>query len=71
MRFARRPDPPPRRPCSLAATVPTSAAGGGAQYIVQGFRGTRAGGASDAVIVQFGVDGPGLAVSNAALKIAA
>jgi hypothetical protein len=51
------------------ATVPASAASQGAQYIVQGFRGTRVGDASDAVVVQFGVDGDGFA--TAALKMAA
>ncbi len=46
-----------RRASFTDATVPPSAASAGAQYIVQGFRGTRAGEASDAVVVQFGVDG--------------
>lgn len=59
-----------RRPSFTDNTVPSSAAGQGAQYIVQGFRGTRAGDASDAVIVQFGTDtGGGLA--SASLKMAA
>jgi len=58
-----------RRPSFTDATVPTSAAGQGAQYIVQGFRGTRIGEPSDAVVVQFGTDsGGGLAAS---LKMAA
>ena len=48
-----------RRASFTDATVPASAAAQGAQYIVQGFRGTRAGEASDAVVVQFGVDGLG------------
>jgi hypothetical protein len=39
------------------ATLPASAASAGAQYIVQGFRGSRGGEPSDAVIVQFGQDG--------------
>lgn len=50
-------------------SVPASAASQGAQYIVQGFRGTRVGDASDAVTVQFGTDGNGFA--TAALKMAA
>lgn len=51
-------------------TLPASAAGQGAQYIVQGRRGARAGDASEAVTVQFGFDvGGGLA--NASLKMAA
>jgi hypothetical protein len=48
-----------RRAFFVDTTIPTSAAGQGAQYIVQGFRGTRVGEASDAVVVQFGVDGGG------------
>lgn len=48
-----------RRSSFTDATIPTSAAGSGAQYIVQGFRGTRVGEASDAITVQFGVDGGG------------
>lgn len=48
-----------RRAFFTDATVPASAAANGAQYIVQGFRGTRAGEQSDAVIVQFGVGGDG------------
>ncbi|MDP1662371.1 MAG: hypothetical protein Q8L55_10705 [Phycisphaerales bacterium] len=46
-----------RRPSFTDATVPTTAAGVGAQYIIQGMRGTSLGPASPAVIVQFGVDG--------------
>lgn len=54
------------------STVPASAASQGAQYIVQGFRGTRVGLASEAVIVQFGVDaGGGGAFTSASLKMAA
>lgn len=53
------------------STVPTSAAGAGAQYIIQGQRGTLMGEPSDAVVVQFGVEGPGLTVTGAELKIAA
>ena len=52
------------------ATVPTSAAGQGAQYIIQGQRGTLLGEPSDAVVVQFGVDGGG-GFANAMLKMAA
>lgn len=48
-----------RRATFTDTTVPASAAAAGAQYIIQGFRGTRAGEASDAVVVQFGVDGVG------------
>ncbi|HVU63696.1 MAG TPA: hypothetical protein VHC70_06955 [Phycisphaerales bacterium] len=61
------------RRCSFTdATVPASAAGQGAQYIVQGFRGTRVGDASDAVTVQFGVDSTGGAqFTSAQLKMAA
>lgn len=40
-------------------TVPTSAAGAGAQYIIQGRRGTLIGQASEAITVQFGTDGAG------------
>jgi hypothetical protein len=61
------------RRCSFTDfTVPASAASQGAQYIVQGFRGTRFGEASDAVIVQFGIDaGGGGAFTSASLKMAA
>jgi hypothetical protein len=58
-----------RRPSFTDATVPASAASQGAQYIVQGFRGTRVGDASDAMVVQFGTDGDGFA--TAGLKMAA
>ncbi len=37
-------------------TIPTSAAGTGAQYIIQGRRGTRMGDMSEAIVVQFGVE---------------
>jgi hypothetical protein len=67
-----------RRMTFTDATVPTSAAGAGAQYIIQGQRGTLVGLASDAVVVQFGVeDGPGFSVTgatanaNGGLKVAA
>lgn len=46
-----------RRPSFTDNTVPTTAAGTGAQYIIQGMRGTTVGIASSAVVVQFGVDG--------------
>ena len=59
-----------RRPSFTDGTVPASAASQGAQYIVQGFRGTRVGEASDAVVVQFGVDGGG-GFANATLRMAA
>lgn len=64
-----------RRMSFTDATIPTSAAGSGAQYIMQGQRGTLTGDPSDAVIVQFGVDGGGGMVisnaTNATLKMAA
>lgn len=55
------------------SSVPASAAGTGAQYIVQGFRGTRSGTPSDAIIVQFGNDGATFTTANAngAMKLAA
>lgn len=56
------------------ATCPATAASNGAQYIVQGFRGTRSGTPSDAITVQFGTDGGTfLASSNApsSIKMAA
>jgi hypothetical protein len=59
-----------RRASFTDATVPASAASQGAQYIVQGFRGTRMGDACDAITVQFGVDGGG-SVASASLKMAA
>lgn len=51
--------PENRRPSFTDATVPTTAAGSGAQYIIRGMRGTTLGNPSSAVIVQFGVDGGG------------
>jgi hypothetical protein len=59
-----------RRATFNDATIPAAAASQGAQYIVQGFRGTRVGDASDAVTVQFGVDGGG-SLASASLKMAA
>jgi hypothetical protein len=53
-------------------SIPTSAAGQGAQYIIQGRRGQLMGEASDPFVVQFGVDGAGMSVSGgASIKIAA
>lgn len=46
-----------RRASFTDATIPASAAAAGVHYIVQGFRGTRSGTASDALVVQFGADG--------------
>lgn len=46
-----------RRASFTDATIPASAASAGVHYIIQGFRGTRAGTASDALVVQFGADG--------------
>ena len=57
-----------RRMSFTDTTIPTSAAGAGAQYIIQGFRGAKAGEASDAVTVQFGVDTGGMLTS---VKLAA
>lgn len=51
-------------------TIPTSAASAGAQYIIQGRRGNRMGEMSEAVVVQFGVDGLGAGVVGG-LKMAA
>lgn len=58
-----------RRASFTDATIPASAAANGAQYIVQGFRGTRAGESSDAVIVQFGVGEGGM--MTAGIRMAA
>jgi hypothetical protein len=60
-----------RRATFTDSTVPATAASAGAQYIVQGFRGTRAGEPSDAVTVQFGTDGVGASVTGVGLKMAA
>lgn len=48
-----------RRMQFIDATVPTSAAAAGVQYIIQGQRGTLQGLMSDAITVQFGTDTPG------------
>lgn len=58
-----------RRMTFTDATIPTSAAGAGAQYIITGRRGTRWGIPSDAFVVQFGVDG--LTVTGGTLAMAA
>lgn len=58
-----------RRMSFTDATIPTSAAGQGAQYIIQGQRGALVGDPSDAVTVQFGVDSNGAAFAG--IKIAA
>ena len=62
-----------RRMTFTDATVPTSAAAAGVQYVMQGQRGTAQGLLSDAITVQFGTDTPGgLSVMNAnAKKLAA
>lgn len=60
-----------RRMFFTDATIPSSAAATGAQYIIQGYRGTRSGEASDVITVQFGIDGEGAFVTNATLKMAA
>lgn len=63
-----------RRMSFVDFTVPVSAAGAGVQYIMQGRRGINVGEASDAITVQFGVDGDGLTVSGAnaqAIRMAA
>ena len=52
-------------------SIPTSAAGAGAQYIITGQRGTVLGTPSDAIVVQFGVDGLGATVTGASLQMAA
>lgn len=46
-------------------TVPVSAASAGVQYIMQGRRGLMMGDPSEAITVQFGVDGAGLTVTSA------
>lgn len=53
-----------RRASFTDSTIPATAAAAGAQYIVQGFRGTRAGESSDAVIVQFGLGEGGQMVAG-------
>lgn len=55
-------------------TVPTSAAANGVQYVIQGQRGTNTGEASEAITVQFGIDGGGsfnIAGATTTLKVAA
>lgn len=63
-----------RRMSFTDTTVPTSAAGAGAQYIIQGQRGTMLGAPSDAVTVQFGTDSAGQSfatVANGPTRLAA
>lgn len=61
-----------RRPSFTDANVPASAASAGVQYIVQAQRGADVGLPSDAVTVQFGIDGGGGAiVTGGTLKMAA
>jgi hypothetical protein len=60
-----------RRMSFTDGNIPTSAAASGAQYIIQGQRGTQVGIASEAITVQFGVDGGGMSVTGARMKIAA
>ena len=63
-----------RRMAFTDATVPTSAAANGAQYVIQGQRGTNVGDASSAITVQFGIDGGGsfnVAGATTSMKIAA
>ncbi len=60
-----------RRMSFTDSSIPTSAAGAGVKYIMQGRRGILIGQSSDAITVQFGIDGGGLTVSNATLKMAA
>ena len=54
-----------RRMSFVDFSVPTSAAGVGVQYIMQGRRGILVGESSEAITVQFGVDGGGLTVTSA------
>jgi hypothetical protein len=61
-----------RRMSFTDESVPAAAASAGVQYIVQGRRGTLVGLPSDALTVQFGVDGTGFSVlGGTALKMAA
>lgn len=59
-----------RRPNFTDATIPALAAAQGAQYIIQGFRGTKPGTPSEAITVLFGVDGTE-AFRSATVKLAA
>ncbi len=52
-------------------TVPTSAASAGVQYIITGQRAGMMGTPSNAIVVQFGVDGAGATVTGATLNMAA
>lgn len=58
-----------RRMAFTDNSIPTSAAASGAQYIITGQRGTSLGVPSDAIIVQFGLDG--VTVTGGTLSIAA
>ncbi|HMN42200.1 MAG TPA: hypothetical protein PKE29_15250 [Phycisphaerales bacterium] len=60
-----------RRMSFTDSSIPTSAAGQGAQYFITGQRGILHGTPSDAITVQFGVDGAGAVVTGATLKVAA
>lgn len=60
-----------RRMTFTDTSIPTSAASLGAQYIITGQRGTVVGTPSDAIVVQFGVDGLGATVTGASLSMAA
>lgn len=61
-----------RRMSFTDTTVPTSAAGAGVQYQIQGQRGTTMGIASEGIVVQFGTDGGGsFSVAGTTMKIAA
>ncbi len=51
-----------RRMSFTDATVPATAASAGAQYLITGRRGTLVGQSSDAITVQFGIDGVGTVV---------
>ncbi len=63
-----------RRMSFTDATVPATAASAGAQYLITGRRGTLVGQSSDAITVQFGIDGIGTVMVNgqaSPLKMAA
>jgi len=60
-----------RRMSYTDATVPTSAAASGVQYIITGQRGSTLGAASSVISVIFGVGGAGATVTGATLQMAA
>ena len=60
-----------RRMSYTDATVPTSAAAAGVQYIITGQRGSTLGAASSVIGVIFGVGGAGATVTGATLQMAA